>query len=76
MRVRGPNNVGRAGQTDLTLLSFASAIKRNVGVVVQKFDRCETLHNNYRQHPKTFDGVRKRTCNIPASICMGLNTPL
>ena len=36
MRVRGPNNVGRAGQTDLTLLSFASAIKINVGVVGSK----------------------------------------
>ena len=36
MRVRVPNNVGRAGQTDLTLLSFASAIKINVGVVGSK----------------------------------------
>ena len=53
MRVLGPNNVGRAVQTDPTLLRYASAIteqKKCWELLVQKFDRLQGLRNNYQQH--------------------------
>ena len=56
MSVRGPSNVGRAVQTDPTLLRYASAIsnKRNVGSFWLKsltgFKRCATTRNNIQQH--------------------------
>ena len=46
MSVRGPNNVGRAVQTDLTLLRYASAIteqKKCWELLAEKFDRFQTL---------------------------------
>ena len=49
MRVRGPNNVGRAVQTDLTLLRYASAItkqKKCWELLAEKFDRFQTLRND------------------------------
>ena len=52
MRVRGPNNVGRAVQTDPTLLRYASAIteqKKCWELLARKFDRfqlCATTYNN------------------------------
>ena len=49
MSVRGPNNVGRAVQTDLTLLPYASAIteqKKCWELLAEKFDRLQTLCNN------------------------------
>ena len=54
MSVRGPNNVGRAVQTDPTLLRYASAIteqKKCWELLAEKFDRFQTLHNNTQQHP-------------------------
>ena len=54
MSVRGPNNVGRAVQTDPTLLRYASAIteqKKSWELLAEKFDRFQTLHNNTQQHP-------------------------
>ena len=42
MSVRGPNNVGRAVQTDPTLLRYASAIKEQKKcweLLAEKFDR-------------------------------------
>ena len=56
MRVRGPNNVGRAVQTHLTLLRYASAIrnKRYVGSCWLKnltgYKLCATTRNNIQQH--------------------------
>ena len=53
MRVRGPNNVGRAVQTDPTLLRYASAVteqKKCWELWVQKFDRFQGLRNNSQQH--------------------------
>ena len=53
MRVRGPNNVGRAVQTDPTLLRYASAIteqKKCWELLAEKFDRFQTLRNNIQQH--------------------------
>ena len=53
MTVRGPNNVGRAVQTDLTLLRSASAIaeqKKCWELLAEKFDRFQTLRNNIQQH--------------------------
>ena len=53
MSVRGPNNVGRAVQTDPTLLRYASAIteqKKCWELLAEKFDRCQTLRNNIQQH--------------------------
>ena len=52
MCVRGPNNVGRAVQTDPTLLRFTSAIteqKKFWELFAQKFDRFQTLRNNSQQ---------------------------
>ena len=65
MRVRGPNNVGRAVQADPTLLRYASAIteqKKCWELLVQKFDRfkvCATTPNNMQQDVQT-----DATCNI------------
>ena len=53
MSVRGPNNVGRAVQTDLTLLRYASAIteqKKCLELLAEKFDWFQTLRNNTQQH--------------------------
>ena len=53
LRVRGPNNVERAVQTDPTLLRYASAIteqKKCWELLAEKFDRFETLRNNTQQH--------------------------
>ena len=77
MSVRGPNNVGRAVQTDPTLLRYASAIteqKKCWELLAEKFDRFQTFPNNSLQHA---------TCNIQnvgrcwptmhvASVCTGL----
>ena len=52
MSVRGPNNVGRAVQTDPTLLRYASAIteQKKCWELAEKFDRYQTLRNNIQQH--------------------------
>ena len=58
MSVRGPNNVGRAVQTDPILLRYASAIteqKKCWQLLAEKFDRfqtliCATTRNNIQQH--------------------------
>ena len=53
MRVRGPNTVGRAVQTDPTLLRNASAIteqKKCWELLAQTFDRFQTLCNNTQEH--------------------------
>ena len=62
MSVRGPNNVGRAVQTDPTLLRYASAIteqKKCWELLAEKFDRFQTLRNNMQQEVQT-----DTTCNI------------
>ena len=62
--VRGPNNVGRAVQTDPTLLRSASAIteqKKCWGFLAEKFYWFQTLRNNTQQHPTTCNRVCKRT---------------
>ena len=75
----GPNNVGRAVQTDPTLLRHASAIteqKKCWELLAEKFDQYQTLRNNMQQ------GVQTDTrCNIQqfwellannvASVCTG-----
>ena len=74
MSVRGPNNVGRAVQTDPTLLRYASAIteqKKCWELLAEKFDRFQTLRNNTQQHP-TSKKVCKRTQHVTsnnAGIC-------
>ena len=80
MRVRGPNNVGSAVQTDPTLLRYASAIteqKKCWELLAEKFDRFQTLCNNTQQHPTTCNRVCKRTQHVTsnnvASVCTGLN---
>ena len=53
MRVRGPNNVGRAAQTDPTLLRYALAIteqKRCFELLAEKFGQFQTSRNNSQQH--------------------------
>ena len=54
MSVRGPKNVGRAVQTDPTLLRYASAIteqKKCWELLAEKFDRFQTWRDNKQQHP-------------------------
>ena len=79
MSVRGPNNVGRALQTDPALLRYASAIteqKKCWELLAEKFDRFQTLQNNKQQHPTTCNRVCKRTHHVTsnnvASVCTGL----
>ena len=62
MRMRGPNNVERAVQTDPTLLRYASAIteqKKCWELLAEKFDRFQTSRNNMQQGVQT-----DATCNI------------
>ena len=64
MSVRGPNNAGRAVQTDPVLLLYASAIteqRKCWELLAEKFDRFQTLCNNPQQHPTTCNKVSKRT---------------
>ena len=76
MSVRGLNNVGRAVQTDPTLLRYASAIRKQKKcweLLAEKFDRFQTLRNNTQQHPTTCNRVCKRTQHVTsnnvASVC-------
>ena len=79
MRARGPNNVGRAVQTDPTLLRYASAItkqKKCWELLAEKFDRFQTLCNNTQQHPTTCNRLCKyTTCNIQ-QCCVRLHGAL
>ena len=53
MSVRDPNDVGRAVQTDPTLLRYASAIteqKKFWELLAEKFDRFQSLRSNIQQH--------------------------
>ena len=70
MSVRGPNNVGRAVQTDPTLLRYASAIteqKKCWELLAEKFYRFQTLRNNTQQHPTTCNRVCKRTQHVTSN---------
>ena len=55
MSMRGPNNVGRAVQTDPTLLRYASAIteQKKCWELLKSltgFKLCATTRNNIQQH--------------------------
>ena len=70
MSVRGLNNVGRAVQTDPTLLGYASVIteqKKCWEFLAEKFDRFQTLCNNTQQHPTTCNTVCKRTQHVTSN---------
>ena len=80
MRVRGPNNVGRAVKTDPNLLRYSSAIteqKKCWELLAQKFDGFQTLHNNSQQHATTCNRMSRRTQHVTsnnvASVCARLN---
>ena len=71
MSVRGPNNVGRAVQTDPTLSRYASAIteqKKCWELLAEKFDRLQNLRNNTQQHPTTCNKVCKRTQHVTSNM--------
>ena len=76
MSVRGPNNVGRAVQTNPTLLRYASVIleQRNVGSCwlnsLTGFKLCATTRNNMQQGVQT-----DATCNIQ-QCCVRLHAAL
>ena len=79
MRVRGPNNVGRAVKTDPTLRRYSPAIteqKKCRELLPQKLDQFQTSCNNSQQHAPTCNKVCKRTrqvtLNNVASVCTGL----
>ena len=70
MSVRGPNDVGRAVQTDPTLLRYASAIierKKCWELLAETFDWFQTLRNNTQQHPTTCNRVCKRTQHVTSN---------
>ena len=70
MSVRGPNIVGRAVETDPTLLRYASAITEQNKcweLLTEKFDRFQTLRNNTQQHPTTCNRVCKRTQHVTSN---------
>ena len=70
MSVRGPNNVGRALQTNPTLLRYASVIteqKKCWDLLAQTLDRFQTLCNNSQQHVTTSNRVSKRTQHVTSS---------
>ena len=70
MSVRGPNNVGRAVQTDPTLLRYASAIteqKKCWELLAETFDRFQSLRNNTQQHPTICNSVCKRTQHVTSN---------
>ena len=70
MHVHGPNNVGRAVQTDPTLLRYASAIteqKKCWELLAQKFDRFQTLRNKSQQHATTCNRVCKRIQHVASN---------
>ena len=79
MIVPGPKNVGKAVETDPTLLLYASAImeqKKCIEFLAQKFARFQTLRNNYQQHATTCNRLYKRTQHVTsnnvATVCAGL----
>ena len=75
MRPKGPNNVGRAVQTDPTLLCYASAIteqRKCWELLAQNFYRFQTLRknsrpNNTQKHATTRDRVCKRTQHVTSN---------
>ena len=74
MRVRGSNNVGRAVQTDPTLLRFASAIteqKKSWELLARNFEPFQTLRNNTQQHAGNMACKRTQhvTSSNVASVC-------
>ena len=73
MSVRGPNNVERAVQTDLTWLRYSSAIteqKTCFELLAEKFDQFQTSRNNTQQ-----DVQMDATCNIQ-QCCVRLHRAL
>ena len=80
MSVRCSNNVGRAVQTDPTLLRYASAIteqRKCWELLAEKFDRFQTLLNNIQQGVQTDATCIIQQCwellaNNVASVCAGL----
>ena len=80
MSMCGPNNVGRAVQTDPTLLRHASAIteqRKCWELLAEKFDWFQTLRNNMQQGVQTDARCNIRQfwellANNVASVCTGL----
>ena len=70
LSVRGPNNVGRAVQTDPALCRNALVIteqKKCWELLAEKFDRFQTLRNNTQQHPTSCNMVCKRTQHVTSN---------
>ena len=84
MHVRVPNNVGKAVQTDPTLLHYASAITEEIRVLRSCwlksstcFKLCSTTHNNLQQGVQTDAHCKIQQCwellaNNVACISLGL----
>ena len=68
MRLRGPNNIGRAVQTDPTLLRYSLAIMGQTKCL-KLLDRFQILRNNSQQHATIRNNMQQgvqtdATCNI------------
>ena len=84
MHVCVPNNVGKAVQTDPTLLHYASAITEQIRMLrscwlksLTCFKLCSTTHNNLQQGVQTDAHCEIQKCwellaNNVACICVGL----
>ena len=67
-------HVGRAVQTDPTLLRYASAIteqKKSWELLAQNFEPFQTLRNNTQQHATTSNMACKRTQHVTSSNVVG-----
>ena len=70
MRVRGPNNVRRAVQTDLTMLRYVLAIteqKKCCELLAPKFDWFQTLRNDSQQHATACNRVCRQTQHVTSN---------
>ena len=68
--IAGPQFVGRAMETDPTLLRYASTIteqKKCWELLAEKFDRFQTLRNNTQQHPTTCNRMCTRTQHVTSN---------
>ena len=73
MRVGGPNNVGRAVQTDPILVPYASEIteQKECGeFLTHKFDQFITFCNNSLPHATTCNKACKRTQHDIQRCCV------
>ena len=72
MHVRGPSNVEKAAKMAPTLLCYFAVIteqKKCWELLVQKFDRFETVRNNSQQHSTICNRMCKQMQHVDIQQC-------